>query len=119
MNPQTKKLLKAGFLVAIVPAAVALAFPPGSGNPVCYVETWYGITQQEEGNCTTYANCPSTVLCGIGSVNTTFSPITNGPYPCDDFTGGTKVGGTCTGGTQVIPSTVTVIINQQTCSGDC
>lgn len=105
--------------VALAAIGVATARPPGNGTPVCYVETWYNITQTQEGNCATYADCPGAVLCGLGTVNTGFSPVTTGPYDCKDYSGGTMVGGVCTGGTPIIPSTTSVVIPRQTCTGDC
>jgi hypothetical protein len=106
--------------VALAGISCAVAFAtPGSAPPVCYVETWFDVTQSEEGNGATYANCPGRVLCAIGDVDKDVSPITFGPYPCEDFSGGTKVGGVCTGGTPIIPSVTTVVIDRQSCSGGC
>lgn len=108
-------LLTVGFICC----AFALATPGGS-NPVCYVETWFDVTQTEEGNCATYADCPGRVLCAVGTVDKNFSTITFGPYPCDDFSGGIMgPGGICTGGTPIVPSTTTTMIDQQSCSGGC
>lgn len=121
MRTEALKATVIALSLAALPSAVVLAGSGSGGGapPVCYVETWFNVVQHEVGGCATYSDCPGTVLCGIGSVDKNFSPITFGPYPCNDFTGGTMVGGVCTAGTPVIPSTVSTMIDKQSCSGGC
>ena len=88
----------------------------------CYVQTQFNVKVVCEDNCQHYSLCPGKVLCAIGSVNLTTSPVATATWACQTFTGGTGTcrggTGTCTGGTP-IPSTMSVIIPVQDCKGDC
>ncbi len=107
-------------LLVGVPVAMTLAQPCGT-NPVCFVQTWFDVTQTNNGGCgVSYVDCPGRVLCGVGGDNWPSSAITTMIVECACYTEGVSGPNGCEGGIRQTPcNSFTNPIPYQDCNKDC
>ncbi|QOJ00404.1 MAG: hypothetical protein HRU70_07845 [Phycisphaeraceae bacterium] len=120
--PRPNTILSIVGVLLAVPFVVLANAGGGGSNGRCWIETWFNSTCT--GQCgVAYTICPGTVQCDHAAQGKKeYSILTKGPYPCQDYIGGTGtcwITTHCTGGTPTSPPTTTVIIWQQKCTESC